>query len=419
MKLFKKYSTALRQDVIDWGQKLRRIDILIGIPCFNNEDTIQYVVETVAHGLKNTYPDLKTAVFVSDGGSLDNTREFALQAKVPPGIERMVSIYRGMPGKGTSFRAVFELAVKLNVEACGVVDADLRSIAPNWIERLTRPILEQKADFVAPFYLRHKYDGTITNNIVYPMTRALYGKDVRQPIGGDFGFSGSLAKFYANQDVWLTDVAKFGIDIWMTTTAINEGYRVIQSNLGVKIHDPKDPAEELGSMFQQVVSTLFYLMGQYESRWKKVKGSNPVELYNKLETVNKIPPVAVTQSKLEQEFVEGFEHFRPLYEMVISLDNFQELIHHYEQVKAGNSLTFPPELWCKILYDFAFTFQSWSRNRRRLVDIITPLYFGRVGAYCQEVAGMSHKEAEAVIQKQAQIFEENKSYLVDKYEAWE
>ncbi|OGO39723.1 MAG: hypothetical protein A2Z04_08370 [Chloroflexi bacterium RBG_16_57_9] len=77
----------------------------------------------------------------------------------------------------------------------------------------------------------------ITNNICYPMTRMLYGLDVRQPIGGDFGFSGKLANVYLAHDVWETDVARFGIDIWMTTTAIAEGFRVCQARLGAKIHD--------------------------------------------------------------------------------------------------------------------------------------------------------------------------------------
>ena len=58
------------------------------------------------------------------------------------------------------------------------------------------PVLEQGFDYVAPYYLRHKYDGTITNSIVYPMTRTLYGHRIRQPIGGDFGFSGHLAQHY-------------------------------------------------------------------------------------------------------------------------------------------------------------------------------------------------------------------------------
>ena len=74
-----------------------------------------------------------------------------------------------------------------------MVDSDLRSITPEWIELLLAPVLRDRCDFVAPLYLRHKYDGTITNSIVYPLTRSLYGKEVRQPIGGDFGFSGRLA----------------------------------------------------------------------------------------------------------------------------------------------------------------------------------------------------------------------------------
>src|SRR3970040_482014 len=101
------------------------------------------------------------------------------------------------------------------------------------------------------------------------MTRALYGLDIRQPIGGDFGFSPELAAFYMNEDVWDTDVVRFGIDIWMSTCAINEGYAVAQTYLGTKVHDAKDPAADLGPMFHQVISTLFYLMGKYERNWQR------------------------------------------------------------------------------------------------------------------------------------------------------
>ena len=65
---------------------------------------------------------------------------------------------------------------------------------------------------MALIYGRHKFDGTITNGIVYPLMRPLYGNRVRQPIAGGFGFSGSLAKFYLTKDIWDTDVGLFGID---------------------------------------------------------------------------------------------------------------------------------------------------------------------------------------------------------------
>jgi hypothetical protein len=147
------------------------------------------------------------------------------------------------------------------------------------VELLLRPIYEGSFDYVTPLYARHKFDGTITNNIVYPLTRALYGKRVSQPIGGDFGFSGKLAEFYLNKEVWETDVARFGIDIWMTTLAIAEGYKICQSYLGAKIHDAKDPGSDLGPMFTQVVSSVFGLMENYQSLWKEIHSSQSLRSY--------------------------------------------------------------------------------------------------------------------------------------------
>src|SRR4029077_12936525 len=129
------------------------------------------------------------------------------------------------------------MAESLQAKACAVVDSDLRSITPEWIDLLLRPILFAGYDFVAPYYHRHKYDGTITNSIAYPLTRALYGLRIRQPIGGEFGFHTDLARTYLAQPVWESDVARFGIDIFMTTTAVARHARVVQAFLGAKIHD--------------------------------------------------------------------------------------------------------------------------------------------------------------------------------------
>lgn len=418
MKNFKKYSSAVRDNVSRWARKLKEVDILIGIPCYNNEDTISHVVSMVVEGLQKYYSDKKYALFVSDGGSLDDTREKANRASVPLGAKRKIAIYRGMPGKGTSFRAVFELAQVLNAEACVVVDSDLKSITPEWIYLLANPIFEKKAKFVTPYYTRHKYDGTITNHIMYPMLRSLYGVRVRQPIGGDFGFSGALAALYAKEDVWGTDVARFGIDIWMTTTAVNEGCSIVQTDLGRKIHDSKDPSADLGPMFSEVISTFFYLMGKYENQWLNITGSKEVETVGEIKDDGKIQPVSVTLSKLREELLDGFNYFDPLYRQIIEPDNYNQLKENIESTKKGQEVKFPPELWAKILYDFAFTFQTWNRNRRKLINILTPLYFGRTAAYCQEVADMDDSEAEGVVEKQAEVFEELKPYLKQKVEAW-
>ena len=89
-----------------------------------------------------------------------------------------------------------------------------------------------------------------------------------------------LAKFYTEQNVWETEVARYGIDIWMTTSAIVNGFKLCQSNLGVKIHDAKDPGTHLAPMFRQVIWTpLSRLMELNESHWKQVKGSVSVKTF--------------------------------------------------------------------------------------------------------------------------------------------
>ena len=269
---------------------IRSADILVGIPSYNNARTIGHVVRAVQAGLAKYFPYRKAVIMNSDGGSTDGTVEIVkstiiddygsvlLRHRGEPAITLSVP-YHGIPGKGSAFRAIFEMATALNVQACAVLDADLRSITPEWMELLIKPVLEHGFDYVAPLYHRHKFDGTITNSIIYPLTRALYGKRIRQPIGGDFGFSGRLARFYLSEDVWETDVARYGIDIWMTTGAIANEFKVGQAFLGAKIHDPKDPGSDLSSMLYQVVGSAFGLMSTYQGFWETVQGSEPVPTF--------------------------------------------------------------------------------------------------------------------------------------------
>ena len=166
-------------------RSVNEAEILVGIPSYNNADTIGHVVRAVSAGLAKYFPGRRAVLVNSDGGSSDGTSEAVSQAVVDYGamlisdhqnpLQKIITPYHGIPGKGSAFRTIFEIARRVNAKACAVVDSDLRSITPEWIELLLRPILEEGYDYVAPYYLRHKYDGTITNSIVYPLTRPLYG----------------------------------------------------------------------------------------------------------------------------------------------------------------------------------------------------------------------------------------------------
>ena len=411
----KEYDSSLRWQLLKWIDEIGNVDLLVGIPCYNSEDTIAHVVETVGRGLKEHFADQKCAILISDGGSLDDTRESAYAAKLPESIARRVAIYRGAAGKGTAFRAVFEVSDKLHAKTVLVLDSDLRSITPEWVRLLASPVQEGRAEFIAPLYKRYKFDGTITNNIVYPLTRALFGLRIRQPIGGDYAFNGRLASKYAAADVWSTDVARFGIDIWMTLMAVCWDQRIAQVYLGTKIHNPKDPAADLSAMFCQVLSTLFYVAGEAASRVREVRSSQPVEVAGRINRTIPIEPVEVNVGALDREFLDGMEHFDPMYRQILDADNYSRLSEIAASLRAGGTPEFPPTLWARILYDFLHLYQVWNRNRRRLVDMLVPLHFGRLGTYCRAVEDLENDQYEAVVEDQAEAFEKEKSYLLERW----
>ena len=408
------YETALREEAHRRVDEIGQADILVGIPSFNNAGTIGHVVQMAAQGMVRYFPEMKPVLVNSDGGSSDDTCDVTLNTPVPEEVEVMATVYQGISGKGSAFRAIFEIARALGVKVCVVVDSDLRSITSEWIELLAGPIVKEGYGYVTPFYNRHKYDGTITNNICYPMTRMLYGLDVRQPIGGDFGFSGQLLDHYLSQDVWQTDVARFGIDIWMTTTAINAGFTVCQARLGAKIHDAKDPAAALGPMFRQVVGTLFGMMSRYEERWKAVTGSQPTAMYGQSIEVEP-EPVPVTLSAMIDELRTGAEEHEALWQRILMAENLAAV----REIAAlsNEEYRFPADRWARTVFDFAVAFNKGGLEPEEVIGAMTPFYYGRTAGLVKQSQEMSTAQFERqVIQTQAQTFEELKPYLVEQWE---
>ncbi|SHJ08292.1 glucosylglycerate synthase [Desulfatibacillum alkenivorans DSM 16219] len=409
-----RYNTGLRAYTSKRVEEIEKADILVGIPCYNNQETIAHVIQMVSHGLFKHYKEQKSVIMIADGGSTDDTRESAKEFEIKPWQEKIVSIYRGPGGKGSAFRSIFEAASRLQVRTCMVVDSDLRSITSDWVKYLLEPVLEKDYQYVCPIYSRYKYDGTITNNIVYNLTRALYGLRIRQPIGGDFAFSGALANYYMDQDVWASDVARYGIDIWMTTNAVTNNFKICQANLGVKVHDAKDPSESLGPMFKQVIYTLFRLMEEYEDEWKSIQGSRTVPVFG-LEEFLEPEPIAVNLKRLVQEYRMGFRRFKSLYQEIFCPECYEELKKC--STMSPTKFRMPVKTWVRVLYETAAAFHHWDANRDQLVGLVTPLYLGRVASFINQTKKMNSSQAEQVVEEQAAMFEEEKGYLLEVWDA--
>jgi glucosylglycerate synthase len=402
-------------------RELGHVDLVVGIPSFNNARTVGHVVRAATAGFAKYFPGERAVIVNSDGGSKDGTPDVVSAAGFSsPGailvshpltpVQKIITPYHGIPGKGSAFRTIFAIAKQLGARACAVVDSDLRSITPEWIHLLLGPVLQQGFDYVAPLYLRHKYDGTITNSIVYPLTRALYGQEVRQPIGGDFGFSGRLAAHYLTKPVWETNVARFGIDIWMTTTALADRFQVCQAFLGAKIHDAKDPGAHLADMLVQVVSSVFDLMETYRDRWEKVEGAREVPLFGFPHGVG-LEPVSVNVERMLGIFRQASRDLAEVWQQALTPETLAEVV-----LAAGvQPFHFPDAVWVKVVYDFAVAYHRRTLPAEQLLRSLVPLYLGRTASFVLQTAESDAEQVEAVIRGLADEFVHGKGYLRERW----
>ncbi|RKY20004.1 MAG: glycosyl transferase [Planctomycetota bacterium] len=384
-------------------QRIKQADLIVGIPSYNEARTIGFVTKQVARGLKEYFPHQKSVIVNVDNNSPDGTREAFLFSK--PEVPLIyISTPKGIKGKGYNFRNLFSLFQELKAKIGIVIDADLRSIEPVWIKDLAEPILSGY-EFAAPFYARAKDDATITNQIAYPLVYGLLGMNLRQPIGGEFSFSKKLVDTWISHQ-WSEYVNQFGIDIFMTATAIFSGAKVCQVNLVRKIHKSSTP--NLGPMFVHVVGAFFEIIKSNLDKVKEVTQIKEVPILgskNIPEVKNTIPD----WSNFERSFKEEFELREDRIEECVS----EEIQSKIEEIKQDKIVNIDVDMWMKIVYDFLYSFQKEEDSNS--IKALRCLYFGRVASFFREIAPLSPAQSEEKVVEQARYFFKNRDYFLSKY----
>ncbi len=400
--------------IVENPERVSSAEIIVGIPSFNEADFISYPTDMAGRGLSQYFSDKKSVIINVDNNSPDGTKDVFMNTptKVP---KIYISTPKGVKGKGNNFKNLFEAAVELRAHAVVVVDADLKSITPQWIQYLGEPLFSGFS-YVAPIYIRHKYDGSITNHFAYPFLRTLYGLRVRQPIGGDFGFSGRMARAFLSEKLWNENVANFGIDIWMTTIAIARRFKGCQAFLGApKTHRAKDPAKELGPMFSQVIMTFFDLMIDFEYLWKDTSKSLPSSIFGfGLGLTENPPEVKVDSNVLHQSFISGFDKYGEIWEKIIPSQDFIEICKTRSQ--STNKFYYTSDLWARTLFNFAIAYRNNEIPRNRIIESMIPFYHSRILSFVNKTGDMDVKECEDYFEMIVRVFESEKDYLIKRWD---
>ena len=407
----------LRQ-LIDVGEA----DVLVGVPTYNNAATVGQVVQTIRAGLLKYFPRERVVIVNADGGSRDQTTELIRGASINDlqhstdlnALRTLHSIsaeYAGGPATGTALRTILASAELLRVSACAVVSPESTTIEPEWIERLLRPVYQGNFDFVTPLYRRHKFDGLLMRNLVYPMTRAFYGKQVREPYAAEFSFSGQLATHFLGQEIWAHEVGHTGTEIALTISAITGGFRLAQSFLGVKPHIDARAADLVAAM-RQTVGALFWSLEPNFQLWSAQSHSQPIPTLGAGQEIT-LEPMRINRKRLFGMFRSGVAELEPVLKSILSPPTLSEL----QRISAldEDDFLYGDELWARTVYEFAAAYHQAVISRDHVVQALAPLYRGRAFTFLVENREASGEQIEHNVEDFCLTCERLKPSLVEMW----
>jgi hypothetical protein len=309
-------------------------------------------------------------------------------------------------------RTMLTVGRKLEARALVMLNADLGSTTVDWVRALATPVLKDDVGLVLPIYHRYRYDGTLTQALVVPLMRSLFGRQLIHPLAEEFACSGAVADAFLADPVWETDLGHHGLEFWIPAAAIERGFTVAQAVLGPRTVAATQPPAPLGRTVGRVAGALFALAEQSEHYWLDIRGSEPVVTFG-------APPEplpggpTVDPSLMQVGFVQGVRDLLPVWERILAPENLGEVLELSD--RPLERFRFSDRLWTRVVYDFLLAYRARVVYRSHAVQSLAPLYLGRAASVVIET---SARPPAALVQSATRLggmFEEDKSYLVDRW----
>jgi glucosylglycerate synthase len=402
------------------------VDILVGLPTHNNAKTIGPIMQTIQAGILQWFPRDRAVIINADGGSRDGTPELVTGVSIDDArpmsnlyalrtLHSISTQYGNSPADPVALRTILAAAELLQAKACVVMSPHSSNIESEWIAKLLRPVRGDGSDLVTPIYRRHKFEGLLITNLLYPMTRALYGLRIREPYMDDFGFSGRFGSEFLLQNTWADEANDTGVELQFTLSAIKGSHRVCQTFLGEREHiDHRGP--DLVPALRRTVGTLFAGMDSDFPLWSATSGSQPVTTVGPDHEIL-MEPLHVNRKRLREMFSTGVAELKDVFQQILTPSTLSEL-----QRIAGldeDEFRYPAELWVNTAYEFAASYQKSVINRDHIIQSLAPLFRGRALTFLTENRNAAAEEVESNIEALCVEFERQKPLLVQMWKAKE
>jgi hypothetical protein len=205
---------------------------------------------------------------------------------------------------------------------------------------------------------------------------------------------------------------QYGIDIFMSSSALFGDFKVCQTGMGSKVHNASAP--KLGKMFEEVVYTLFSTLHKYKSQWltndAEIMWQNEawsVERYG-LEKMTEPQSLDIDIVKLKQDYRTEYETYHDLVKKYLDIYAYREI----HQMQLMDFYHVDIMLWSQMVYRLFYLFGGVSeKEKKEIIDALKPLYFARSITFDYETFRYTVDFAEEEVRNQALAFLCQKPYL--------
>lgn len=408
---------AVPQPAVEQIERLGGADLVIGILESEHAEqagaAVNMVREAVA-GLSR----VQRAVLISNNGAHGSVPASTGAAAGDNSPEVLLCSLPGPSATETPWQSrsreygnVFALGRKLEARACVVIASQSQAATAQWVRRLVRPILELGFDLAAPRYSRNRMEGLLNRSVLSPLHRALYGEQLENPMGPDFGLSGKLLQRLLGDDSGIRRSNGNDLVSSIASTAACGDFQVCESQLGVRTQ-PSTDWMNLSSLLAEVLGPVFLDMERQAASWQRIRAAKPVTRFGSPDTQDSDTGTVEVQPMIES-FQLGAQNLQDIWGIMLPPTTMLEVRKLSRQ--PVENFRMPDDLWVRIVYDFALGHYIRTISRDHLLRSFTPLYVGWIASYALEMGTAGPAEIEARTERLARTYETSKPYLVSRW----
>jgi hypothetical protein len=334
-----------------------------------------------------------------------------------PGMELIAMnserIASGWVLAAADYASAAAVAAERNAQVVLLLGGDLSDLSADTLRSLVDGVRSEQVDLLLPRFALRPGSGLVNSALLYPVTRALFGANIRFPLPADAALSGRMIqRLTAAQRN--TRSGQSPALLWPVSEAAVAGYSVREVDAGEA--EPPQPQEaDFSELFQSITGSLFADLEAKAALWQRARTRATI-------TAEPVLPPSADRSLPSEAGAEVQSMIDTFHLAYANLQEIWSLVLPPQSRLALKKLSLQPtasfhvepQLWARVVYDFTLAYRLRGLNRGHLLGAMMPLYLAWAASHLL-AADNDAARAERHIAETAASFELERPYLVSRW----